>query len=263
VAATTHHGAVAAQDAVHVAVSLPSGAGLQLAALVHSLLEHASRPVHLWVLARAGEPARERFVARFPDLALSWVPLRGIRPRLLRLQLPALLPGVDRAVLLPLPSVATADVAELADLDLAGHPFAAPRRPGTVGISGFGVLHAAGNRLRDRPDVAAELRRTAHARHRFDFDAFSTGVLVADLARWRDAPLLAVADAFGLDDREALHWLAGPDRATVPERWAAVPTRSPERGPGLIHWADGLRGKGVPRRAEWRRHADAVRAARA
>jgi hypothetical protein len=258
VAATSRRG-TAARDAVHVAGALPRGAGLQLAALVHSLLEHASRPVHLWVLARAGEPARERLAARFPGLATGWVPLRGIRPRLLRLQLPALLPGVDRAVLLPLPSVATADVAELADLDLGGHAFAAPVRPGTAGISGFGVLHAAGNRLGDRPDVAAELRRTAHARHAFDFDAFTTGVLVADLARLRDAPVLALADAFGLDDRETLHWLAGADRATVPERWAAVPTRSPERGPGLIHWADGLQGKGVPRRAEWRRHADAVR----
>ena len=51
-------------------------------------------------------------------------------------------------------------------------------------------------------------------RHRFDFDAFSTGVLVADLARLRAEPLLAVADAYGLDDRETLHWIAGPDRAT-------------------------------------------------
>ena len=258
VAATRHTGTAGA-DAVHVAVALPAGAGGQLAALVHSLLEHASRPLHLWVLARPGEQARERLSARFPELAISWVPLRGIRPKLLRLQLPALLPGVHRVVLLPLPSVATGDVAELADLDLRGHALAAPPRPGTNGISGFGVLHSAGNRLGDRPEVAAELRRTAHARHRFDFDAFTTGVLVADLARLREAPLLAVADAYGLDDRETLHWLAGPDRATVPERWAAVPTRTPERSPGLIHWADGLGGKGVPRRDEYRRHADAVR----
>jgi hypothetical protein len=258
VAATVHTGTARA-DAVHVAVALPAGAGGQLAALVHSLLEHASRPLHLWVLARPGEQARERLVARFPGLAVSWVPLRGIRRKLLRLQLPALLPGVHRVVLLPLPAVATGDVAELAGLDLRGHAFAAPLRQGTNGISGFGVLHSAGNRLGDRPDLAAELRRTAHARHGFDFDAFTTGVLVADLARLREAPLLAVADAYGLDDRETLHWLAGPDRATVPGRWAAVPTRTPERGPGLIHWADGLEGRGIPRRDEYRRHARAVR----
>ena len=260
VGATVHREGEPGAAAVHVAVALPTGAGGQLAALVHSLLEHASRPLHLWVLARPGDAARERLAARFPGVALSWVPLRGIRPRLLRLQLPALLPGVDRVVLLPLPAVATGDVAQLAGLDLAGHAFAAPRRPGTNGISGFGVLHAAGNRLGDRPEVAAELRRSAHARHHFDFDAFTPGVLVADLARLRDAPLPAVADAFGLDDRETLHWLAGPDRATVPDRWAWVPTRMPAQGPGLIHWADGLEGKGVPERATYRRHARASRA---
>jgi len=238
VAATVHTGAAGA-DAVHVAVVLDKGAGGRLAALVESLREHASRPLHLWVLARPGEHARERLVTRFPDLAISWVPLRGIRPRLIRLQLPALLPGVHRVVLLPLPSEATGDVAELADIDLRGHAFAAPLRPGTLRVSGFGVIGAAGNRLGDRPAVAAELRRTAYARHRFDFDAFTVDVLVADLARLREAPLLAVADAYGLNDRETLHWLAGPDRATVPARWAAVPTRTPERGPGLIHWADG------------------------
>ena len=128
--------------------------------------------------------------------------------------------------------------------------FAAPLRPGTQRDQRLRRAPRAGNRLGDRPEVAAELRRTAHARHAFDFDAFTTGVLVADLARLREAPLLAVADAYGLDDRETLHWLAGPDRATVPERWAAVPTRTPERGPGLIHWADGLGGNGVPRRDE-------------
>ncbi|MET0687089.1 MAG: hypothetical protein ABW060_17345 [Solirubrobacteraceae bacterium] len=238
VAATVHTGA-AGEDAVHVAVPLPAGGGAQLAELVRSLLEHASRPLHLWVLARPGEAARERLVARFPGLAISWVPLRGIRPKRLRLQLPALLPGVYRVVLLPLPSVATGDIAELAELDLGGHAFAAPLRPGTNWISGFGVIHAAGNRLGDRPEVASELRRTAHARHRFDFDSFRTGVLVADLARLREEPLLAVADAYGLDDRETLHWIAGPDRATVPARWAYVPTRMRRQPPGLAHFADG------------------------
>ena len=50
-----------------------------LAALVASLLEHASRPLHLWVLARpgTGEPPT-RLAARFPRLAFSWVPLRGL-----------------------------------------------------------------------------------------------------------------------------------------------------------------------------------------
>jgi hypothetical protein len=236
--------------------------------LIASLLEHTSRPLHLWGLARPGAGAMEQKLAeRFPDLSFTWVPTRGPE-RELRLLLPELLPDVDRLVVLPLPSVATGDVAELADLDLRGHGLAAPRRPGTADISGFGVIHAAAVRLEDRTHAAAALRRTAHARHAFDFDAFTTDVLVLDLDRLRrdgfTAQALPLVDEFGLDDVEALHYLYGPDRATVPERWAVVPTRTPERGPGLLYWADGVkpwRQALTPERDEWRRRAAAFQKA--
>ena len=116
-------------------------------------------------------------------------------------------------------------------------------------------------------DLSA-LRRTAHARHAFDFDAFTADVLVLDLDRLRREDLAAkalpLAAEFGLDDVEALHYLYGPDRATVPERWAIVPTRTPERGPGLIYWPDGIKPWQqalTPERDEWRRHAAAFRKA--
>ena len=77
------------------------------------------------------------------------------------------------------------------------------------------------------------LRRTAHARHAFDFDAFTPDVLVLDLARMRaegfSRAALPLVEEFGLGDVEALHYLVGPDRATVPPHWAVVPTRSPLR----------------------------------
>ena len=173
-----------------------------------------------------------------------------------------LLPDVERAVVLPLPAVATGDVAELAGLDLGGHPLAAPTRPGRVDTSGFGLIHAAAARLQDRTDAAAALRRTAHARHRFDFDAFSTDVLVLDLERIRRDALLEQAlplvAEYGLSGAEVLHFLVGPGRAVVPERWAAVPTRLPERGPGLLHWADAVKPwqpELTPERDRWRHYA--------
>jgi hypothetical protein len=262
------HGPDAEADAVHCAVVLAKGGNLGTSVLVASLLEHASRPLHLWVLARPGAEAIEQKLGeRFPDLGFTWVPTRGPE-RELRLLLPELLSDVDRVVVLPLPSVATGDVAELADLDLGGHGLAAPRRPGTADISGFGVIHAAAVRLEDRTHAAAALRRTAHARHAFDFDAFTTDVLVLDLDRLRrdgfTAQALALAEEFGLDDVEALHYLCGPDRATVPERWAVVPTRTPERGPGLLYWADGVKPWQqalTPERDAWRRRAAAFRKA--
>jgi hypothetical protein len=262
------HGPDAAADAVHCAVVLTSGGFLNTSVLIASLLEHTSRPLHLWGLARPGARAMEQKLAeRFPDLSFTWVPTRGAENEL-RLLLPELLPDVDRLVVLPLPSVATGDIAELADLDLGGHGLAAPRRPGTADISGFGVIHAAAVRLEDRTHAAAALRRTAHARHAFDFDAFTTDVLVLDLDRLRrdgfTAQALPLVDEFGLDDVEALHYLYGPERATVPERWAVVPTRTPERGPGLLYWADGVkpwRQALTPERDEWRRWAAAFQKA--
>jgi len=181
-----------------------------------------------------------------------------------RLLLAELLETVERVVVLSLPSLATGDVAELADLDLGRHVLAAPRRTGVAEVSGFGVIHAAAARLGDRNEAAAVLRRTAHARHAFDFDAFTDDVLVLDLARMRQSGFsgqaLALVEEFGLTALEVLHHLYGPQRATVPERWAAVPTRVAQRRPGLIHWADRVKPWQralTPERDRWRRYAAA------
>jgi lipopolysaccharide biosynthesis glycosyltransferase len=244
--------------------------------LVASLREHASRPLHLWVLARPGTEGVERRLAeRFPQLTFTWVPTRGLarelttptgaRPAgIARLLLPDLLPHVDRVVLFSLPAVAAGDVAELADLDLGGHALAAATRPGSTEASGFGVIHAAAARLEDRTQAASALRRSAHARHAFDFDAFAGHVLVLDLARLRadgfTAQALPLVEEFGLDDAEVLHYLAGPNRATLPARWAVVPTRTPARDAALLHWADRVKPWQkplTPERDRWRRYAAA------
>ena len=261
------HGPSPAGDAIDVAVVARKGDWRALAVLVGSLREHASRRLRLHVLARPGaEAMEERLATRFGDLAFDWVPTDGLPGRALRALLGDLLPEAERAVVLPLPAVVTGDVAELAALDLGDHGFAAPLRPGTRGASGFGVLHGAAARLRDRTDAAAELRRAAHARHAFDFDAFSADVLVADLKQWREQRTgehaLGLHAVYRLSDVEALHLLAGPHRATVPAQWAIVPTRTPERGAGLVYWADPVKPwheRRTPERALWRRHAEALR----
>jgi hypothetical protein len=256
-----------AAGAVHCAVFMTKGGGPDVSVLIASLLEHASRPLHVWILGLRGTRGiDERLAERFPDVAVSWIPLHGLGAGVTpdpetagRLLVADLLREVDRLVVLPLPSVATADVAEPADLDLGGHALAAPTKPGVNDVSGFGVIHAAALRLGHRTDAAAALRRTAHARHAFDFDAFTGDVLVLDLARLRAERFgeraLGLVREYGLDDLEAMHYLVGPARAELPQRWATVPTRMPVRGPGLIHWADGVKPAQpelVPERDRWR-----------
>jgi glycosyl transferase family 8 len=262
-------------EPIHVALIATKGMErpeLEPAVLIASLLEHASRPLHVWVVGSRGgaRPIEQRLARRLPQVTFSWVPTRSLeRDEQLRLLLPDVLPDVERVVLLPLPAVATADVAELADLDLGPHAVAAPTRPGTKGVSGFGVIHAAAARLPNRPDLATELRRTAHARHAFDFDAFTSDVMVLDLDRLRREGFrdqaLALAGEFALTELDVLHYLTGPDRAAIPERWAAVPTRTPEREPGLIHWASAVKpwhAVLTPERERWRAYANRYRGAR-
>ena len=237
------------------------------AALLDSLVEHTSRPVRLWALS-APYAAVDRLAAAFPEVTVNSIPFKllGSRGRELGLALlPGLIPDVERLVVLPTPAVVTADVCELAELELGTHALAAPTRLGTASISGFGVIHAAANRLRDRPAAAAELRRAALARHGFDFDAFSVAPLVLELGRLRRERFmdegLQLARTFRLNDVEILHFLAGPNRARVPERWAVVPSRTAERGPGLRHWADGPKPWDellTPERELWHRHAVAL-----
>ena len=151
--------------------------GARCACWSHSLLEHASRPLHA-VGARAPrrQATAERLAERFPELTVSWVPARpGSSPR------PAARSRLGGA------AARRADAPARAAAAAGGRDRRRrrarrprPRRPRARGAapagharsSGFGVIHAAAARLRDRTDAAAELRRTAHARHAFDFDAF-------------------------------------------------------------------------------------------
>jgi hypothetical protein len=254
-------------EPVHCAVVVPKGAATEVSVLVASLLEHASRPLHVWILGLPGSgKIEERLAARFPEVTVTRIWVRGLEDGLeaeletvARLLIADLLPDVDRLVLLPIPAVATADVVALADLDLDGHPLAAPLKPGTKEVSGFGVIHKAALRLDERTETSAALRRTAHARHRFDFDAFTNDVVVLDLARLRAERFgeraLELVQEYGLDDLEVLHYLFGPGHAEVPLRWAVVPTRMPQREPGLLYWADGVKPSQpelTPERDRWR-----------
>ena len=249
---------------VHCAVLLRRPEPRGVAALLDSLVEHASRPVHLWIVS-PGDTG-ERIARAFPEVTVSSIPNGPLGRRGRQLGL-VLLPGlidddVERLVVLPSPAIATDDICQLADLELGSHALAAATRPGTAGVSGFGVINAAANRLRDQPVAAAELRRAVLARHAFDFDAFAPAPLVLDLGRMRrerfTEEALSLAGTFRLRDIEILHFLFGPERAPVPERWAVVPTRTPERGAGLLHWADRPKPwqpRLTPERELWHRHA--------
>jgi hypothetical protein len=242
-------------DTIDVVVHAPRGRSRQLKVLFSTLARAASRPVRVTVLTRApalderdlrrSVPGLDVRVLRTTGLCTALRRLDGSKPAprdIDLLALPHLLEDVDRAVVLPVDSVALGDVAELADLDLGGGLAAAPTVVGSRGTSGFGLLHSAAGRLGARTAASTELRRQAHARHVFDFDAFESDVLVLDLAEMRRRSIVETyvpyVEEFSLTYREILLLEVGPARAVVPERWHVVPGRSAVTDPALVHWAD-------------------------
>jgi hypothetical protein len=277
-AAATTVGGRGGTDDLHLAVHVPAVEQDALAVLIESAAHQASRRLHVWVLTRqAGPVDASDLAALFPDVTISVVPTRGFGTDLLTgagrltahdldlLVLSELLPSVQRVVVLPVDAVVTGDIAELYDTDLGGHLVAAPTVVGTTGSSGFGVIHRAAMRLGPNTTAATELRRQAYARHTFDFDAFTTDVLVLDLARARSAGFLDeslryVAE-FGLNLRQVLHLVVGPHRCVLPERWDCVPTRSVVDRPGVVHWADPVKPwhkEYTAERERWLKLAEAV-----
>ena len=258
-------------EPVHVVVPVTKAEVGRLAPLVRSLREHASRPLHVWMLGRPkGDQVRSRLAAELPDVTFSWVRTGGLDRAFAspcrtpntaaRVLLRELLPGVDRVVLLPPAAVVEGDIAELADLDLGGHAFAAARsRQATT--SGYHRLHDAALRLGRDTARSAELRRTAHALHAFDFDAFETNLLVVDLPRLAEqvpsATAVGLMQHYGLRPDEVLLYLAGPDRAEIPERWQHEPTEDAVHDPLLVRWT-GARPWDhdyAPEQERWQRHA--------
>lgn len=243
-------------NAVHLAIPFITSRAEAFAVLLNSIVQHTDRAVHVWALARElPDDGGQSFADRFPEITFRWVPTKGlagdVRPLTGRpvsgegidkLLLAHLVPSVKRILFLPTAAVVSADIGDLYDLDLADAAIATATVASIRGGSGFGVIHGAALRLQHRTRAAAALRRTAHARHDFDFDSFDDHVLLVNLDTWRRenfaTQAIGLVEAYGLNAREVLHYVAGPHRAVIPQHWAAVPTRTSAEEPGLTYWAD-------------------------
>ncbi|MFF2451536.1 hypothetical protein [Isoptericola sp. NPDC058082] len=220
-----------------------------VAEAVRALDSSASVPLRVWLVGPGvatlslPELSERTSVHRVPTTALD-VGSLGLdsSQRAHHVLLPHLLPGVDRAVVLPVDAVVLDDVAELAAVDL-GSTAVAARHTSHADPSGFGLLYRAARRLDDAPATAYDFYRRIHARHVFDFNAFDADVLVLDLARLRAdgyaAESLVAMREFRIDAREALHLYVGPHRTELDAAWDHVPTRDlPDAPARLVHWAD-------------------------
>ena len=122
----------AADAAVHCAVVLPQGGGRGAAGAGRARCsEHASRPLHLWVLARPGTGGGGAARARSSPRSASAACRSAGSARIVRLALPDLLPDVDRLVAAAAraprrPATSPSSPRSTS----ARHAWAAPLRPG-------------------------------------------------------------------------------------------------------------------------------------
>ena len=180
-----------------------------------------------------------------PMLAFTWVPT----PRRRDARSPAaaadLLPDVDRVVVLPLPAVATGDVAELADLDLGAARARRARRarhgrrqrlrrdPRRRGC-------ASSDRTRAAPRAAPHRARAPRVRLRRVHRRRARARPRAPAPRAVHGQALALVEEFGLDDVEALHYLSGPTARSAralggrPDAHAAARRRGSSTGPTRV-----------------------------
>ena len=66
-------------------------------------------------------------------------------------------------------------------------------------------------------------------------------------------------ELYHLDDRDALHYVAGPRRCALPDEWAHVPYRESVQDPKIRHWADGVKpwsSSYVTGSEHWKAYAD-------
>ena len=242
-----------AADELDIALALDENLREQLPIVLDGLVQHASRPLHFWILSRGHGPVDHQRLARlFPDASFTWLPcdavdygpvlgmLKHITVSTMdRLLLPDLLPELSRVVYHDIDALCLTDIAPLYDTDLEGRPLAARSSIARDTRSGFGNIYSSGKRL--QPEEAFDLYRRMHARFDFDFVAFNAGILVLDLEHMRRddfcREFMPFVEHYGMNDQEVLNCYAGPNRVVLDRRWNSIAAQEPVTEPWLVHWA--------------------------
>lgn len=267
-------------EEMEIVLALDGNLKDQFLVVVDGLVEHASRPIHLNVLVREHEQADfDRAAALFPTVSFSWWPcdevtygdIHAMIPHITvstmdRLVLPQLLTDVDRVVYHDIDALPVADVAELYETDLQGHPLAARDSEASSMQSGYTNIFNPASLKDLEPGMGSELIRRETRRHPFDFVGFNAGIMVLDLARMRADDFcerfLPYANNFGMHDQHILNVYVGADRLGLAPGWNARPSQEDVVDPKIIHWAGGQKPwvEGyVSYQDAWRRHEDELR----
>lgn len=235
------------RDTVVVAASIGESYALPLAVMLHSLVERLrppQRPV-LHLLHRGLSPLAldviggivETIAVRIPPEAVARLPSDPHFPpeAAAPLLLPGLLPAsLDRVFFLDADTLVVDDVGPLWRLDLGGRAIAAAADPAIP-----------------RCDAARGVKGSARRGIPPRTPYFNAGVMLLDLAAWRDRRITERAIDYlhatrGRTDfyhQEALNAVAWNDWLPLPARWNLPPTAgrlfdaAPQGDPAIVHFS--------------------------
>jgi lipopolysaccharide biosynthesis glycosyltransferase len=259
---------------INLEFSLDSNFKHQLDVVLDSIVRRASRPVRAFVLCRDHtQDDYDRMARIFPTVSFVWLPMDRVEygrvvgmlghitvATMDRLLLPDLLPEVDRILHHDLDALCLADLAELFDVDLHGHPVAARNQEHPNGGSGFVSLRRAAEFMPADLARSSELIVRTHRRHAFDFQVFNAGIMVLDLARLRADEFcrhyLPYVERYGFNDQAVLNAYAGSDREPLEPAWNTYPRFEIAENAKILHWLGPIKpwkGWYVQGRPAWRR----------
>lgn len=266
-----------ATDRVSVAIALDPGFAGKAGPFLRSLRANSSAAIDVYTLTRRIDTdGFAKLQAEEPALTLHHLPMEGhytdfdtaldsgeaqTISTMDRLFLPDLLPDLDRLTYLDIDTAVLGDVAELHAMPVSASGIAARATPNNnLSLLTHWMERAITQRGYDRAK-AQDLRRRIAAHGDITAPYLNAGVLVLSLDRLRalrfTETTLALVEAYGFEDQEAINMFLQGDFAEIGPEWNAQPYHDHVGMPKLIHWV-GARKPWVNRpirlAEHWRQH---------
>jgi len=246
----------------------------QLPITVASLLANCVVPVRVNILCRGiDEAAQRRLAAQFSETAFRFYDFSSVEfsnafllkhtsvSTLDRLFIPEIIQSDKPVLYLDIDVMIRKDIASLLDFDLKDCVIGARATTSRDWLSGEKLLELKAKK--HSAEKAERMRRWAYATGRVDFRAVNAGVLLIDTARLKadrfTANALAMIDAFGFHDQDAINFYCREKCALLDIQWNFVPSQDYCRDPAIVHWAGPAKPWGKhhvlfkEEYAEWRR----------
>lgn len=245
-------GLIPKANSVELAFSIDDKMIKQLQITIASVLRHTQRHVSITVLSRDIDVVTiEGIAEKFPSVAMRFIDCSAVTygdvhllshisiSTMDRLFLPELYVDCKRIIYLDVDLIVRSDISTLFDMDISGYAIAGRKTTSLNWRNGLGLLEL--NAKKQDGLTAQRMRRWAYSTGKVRFDAINAGVLILDPNQLKadqfTPKTLAMVEAFGFHDQDAINFYCRDQRALLDLSWNFVPTQDYCEAPSIVHWA--------------------------